>query len=429
MKYSFKRLLCGALSAAMLAPAAFAASIRPSTEAITLEKGTETLSFVLKLTADSPFAGAEFGLKPSAEDVTLTSLEFLDVKGEPTVQTQKNGVLYFGFFSGSNKYEAKTYEVARLTYQYSGTAKRTISLDSSKIVTIDGTTNSTVGDTSSAPFTVTISRAGTTPSGGGGGGGGGSVSPGSSTDQNAADAVIKRIDAIGTVTRDSGSVITDAREAYDRLTDAQKKLVTNYDKLTAAEAAYARLTADSDDLPFIDVTGHWALDAIRYVYQNGLFAGTSATTFSPNMPMNRAMLVTVLYRMENEPAVSAASSFKDVPAGQWYTKAVAWASANQIVSGYSADRFGPGDTITREQMAAILHRYAQHKSYDVSKTADLAAFTDRASVSDWALPSMRWANAEKLINGRTAATLVPQGSATRAEVAQILMVFAQNVAK
>ena len=121
------------------------------------------------------------------------------------------------------------------------------------------------------------------------------------------------------VTKESGGKITAAREAYNKLTDAQKNLVNNYSKLTAAERAYAKLTGA---LPFTDVSGHWAANAIQYAYENGLFSGSSDTTFGPDVSMNRAMLVTVLYRMEKEPETTSANSFTDVPANQWYTNAV-----------------------------------------------------------------------------------------------------------
>ena len=156
--------------------------------------------------------------------------------------------------------------------------------------------------------------------------------------------------------------------------------------------------------------------------------GIGNNLFSPNGTTTRAMIVTILHRLENQPA-SGSSTFTDVPANQWYTNAVAWAAANGIVDGYGDGRFGPNDTITREQMAAILYRYAQFKGYDVSNTGNLSGYTDAAQVSEWARTAMGWANAQGLITGNTATTLNPTGSATRAEVATILMRFVENVAK
>ena len=263
------------------------------------------------------------------------------------------------------------------------------------------------------------------PSGGSGGSGGGSAAADTS-DRQAADAVIALIDAIGTVTKDSGGKISAARSAYAELTDAQKNLVDNYSRLTAAEKAYAALTGI---LPFTDVKDHWALEAVAYAYVNDLMTGVSDTGFAPNAALNRAMLVTILYRLDGEPAVKAGNAYSDVADGAWYADAVAWASENGIVTGYGDGSFGPADNITREQMAVMLYRYAAFKGYDVTAASDLKDFNDTGSISSWALESLRWANAEQLINGRTAAELVPGGNAARGETAAILMRFCDIMVK
>lgn len=184
----------------------------------------------------------------------------------------------------------------------------------------------------------------------------------------------------------------------------------------------------SSSTPFLDIRTHWAKSAIESAVAKGLFTGTSATTFHPDQAMNRAMLVTVLYRMEKEPAAEGrGKSFADVSAGAYYAKAVAWASDKGIVAGYSETQFGPEDTITREQLAVILNRYATYKGYNTSKTADLAAFQDADQISEWARVPVQWANVMKLLNGRTSTTLAPKGSATRAEVAKILVTFLDTV--
>ena len=180
-------------------------------------------------------------------------------------------------------------------------------------------------------------------------------------------------------------------------------------------------------LPFIDVkSGDWFCDSVRYVYENELMSGTGATTFGPNEKTTRGMIVTILYRLENEPPISADAAFSDVEAGQYYANAVAWASQNGIVTGYDDGRFGPNDTITREQMAAILYRYADYKEQDVSAAADLSAFTDAGSISGYAVQAFQWAVSEGLITGSTDTTLSPAGSALRCEVATILMRFLQK---
>ena len=433
MKTPIKRLLCGLLCASLSLPAALAANITASVTSITLPKGESTASFDLILTADKAFAGAEFGLKPSADDITLTSLEMLgEIGGNSPVQADKNGIHYFGFFTGSNAYQPGTYKVARLTYRYTGSASRTVTLTSSKIVTVDEDSKTTEGDTSSEPFTITISRAGTTPSeggntSGGGAGGGGGVSGGTtvSADQTAADAVIKLINAIGTVSENSGSAISAARSGYDALTDTQKKLVTIYNKLTQAVQVFSSLPSVGDKLPFTDMNGHWAYDAFSYAYKNSLMNGVNASRFAPDSTLNRAMMVTMLYRMTGSPAVSGNSVFSDVPSGKWYSDAVQWASVNGVVNGVGKDRFALDTQITREQMASMMMRYAQFKQYSTGKSADLSAFNDAGSISSWALESMKWANAAGLINGRTASTIAPQDTATRAEAATILMRFCE----
>ena len=171
----------------------------------------------------------------------------------------------------------------------------------------------------------------------------------------------------------------------------------------------------------------WFYDDVMFAVENGLFNGTGDNKFSPNASMNRAMLVTVLYRLEGEPKVIGSSEFNDVAGGQWYTDAVIWATKNEIVNGYGNGKFGPTDNITREQMATILFRYAQFKKHDTAASNSLTGYSDFNDISVFSLKALKWANAEGLINGRTTTTLAPQGTATRAEVAAILHRFVENV--
>lgn len=202
-------------------------------------------------------------------------------------------------------------------------------------------------------------------------------------------------------------------------------------KLDANTTVYAKWTeAPVSGLPFGDVkSADWFYNDVKYVYEKGMMAGTAADVFAPNATTTRAMIVTILYRLEGSPAVTGTSAFVDVPAGQWYTDAVNWAAANQIVKGTSATTFAPNDSITREQMAAILYRYAQYKGYDVTKRADLSGYSDNGQVSAYAKDALAWANAAKLINGVTNTTLAPQGNATRAQVSAILHRFCDGVVK
>lgn len=194
---------------------------------------------------------------------------------------------------------------------------------------------------------------------------------------------------------------------------------------------YDRITVEFTDgmLPFTDVREtDWFYDDVVFAYENGLFSGTTATTFSPYAPMTRAMLVTVLYRLEGEPAVTGRSGFSDVTIGSYYEAAVTWAADNGIVNGTSATTFSPSENVTREQMAAILCRYAQYKQYGTSASASLSAFSDAAAVSNYAKVPLSWAVAEKLVNG-TDGKLLPRASATRAQVAAILHRFVENITK
>lgn len=183
--------------------------------------------------------------------------------------------------------------------------------------------------------------------------------------------------------------------------------------------------------PFTDVVaGTWYYGAAAYAYNNGLFAGMTPTTFAPNATMTRAMLVSVLWRLAGAPAPKAPNTFVDVPDGAWYTDAVTWAAENGVVSGIGGSRFDPSGFVTREQTAEILYNYAHSKDYDVSARADLTAFPDAASVSGWAEEALSWANAAGLINGtvRDGQTILdPQGSASRAQVAMILMNYVEHV--
>ena len=198
------------------------------------------------------------------------------------------------------------------------------------------------------------------------------------------------------------------------------------DKLTVSTRIEIEFT--DGKLPFTDVhETDWFYNDVLFVYEEGLFAGTSDTTFSPNAAMTRAMLVTVLYRLEGEPAVSGRSGFSDVTFNSYYEDAVTWAADNGIVNGTSITTFSPNANVTREQMAAILYRYAQYKKYNTAANSGLNGFTDHASVSGYAAASLEWAVAEKLVNG-SAGKLMPTGNATRAQVAAILHRFVENVA-
>ena len=193
--------------------------------------------------------------------------------------------------------------------------------------------------------------------------------------------------------------------------------------------SYVKATETPSKTKFNDVSANdWFASAVDYVTGKGMMNGTADNTFSPKANTTRGMIVTVLYRLENQPSTSAAS-FTDVASGAYYANAVAWANANGIVSGYGSGKFGPNDKVTREQLAAILYRYAQYKKYDVSVGEDtnILSYDDAQSISSYAIPAIQWACGAGVVTGKSGSKLDPKGNATRAEVAAMLMRFCENV--
>jgi len=337
--------------------------------------------------SDTYFVGVQ-GATGNATKVDITTTTTPDTNTVATPVISPNS----GTFTSSQEVTITcATEGAIIYYTVDGTDPSTSSTKYEKSFTISATTTVKAiavkeGMKNSAVATATFTKSsggGATPggsSGGGGGGGGG--------------------------------------KRHDSTTNKNPTTPDNYGN-----------NGSTSGMKFTDVaTSSWYYSAVKYMQDKGLMAGTSTTTFSPDMTTTRAMIVTILYRMENEPAATA-STFPDVAAGQWYSNAVAWAAANGIVSGYDNGNFGPEDIITREQMAAILFRYASFKGYDVTKTANLSAYGDGTQVSEYAQSSMQWANGAGLIIGTDTNLLLPTGSATRAQVASILMRFLENIAK
>lgn len=249
-------------------------------------------------------------------------------------------------------------------------------------------------------------------------------------DREAAAQVDEMIERLFPVTRYSGPAIRMARAAYDALTEDQKALVTRYNDLVRAEKEYAAIPpltpstpakpsqkpdTSKDNLPFTDVTsGSWYYDGVKYVCDNGLMNGTSANEFNPNANTTRSMIVTILARMEGVNTSGGAT---------WYAAGREWAMENGISDGTNME-----GKITREQLAAMLYRYAKMKGYDVSASASLSGYTDASGVSGWAKEAMQWAVGSGLIQGSGNA-LTPQANASRAQIATILMRFAQSIEK
>ncbi len=200
----------------------------------------------------------------------------------------------------------------------------------------------------------------------------------------------------------------------------------------AAENTDVPITPDTPavTLPFTDVAeSDWFYDPVVYAYDTGIMTGTSATEFAPNVTMTRAMIASVLYRLEGSPAMSEGNlgyPYEDVEGDAWYAMPVYWARESGVMAGYSDSTFGPNDPITREQLAATLYKYAEYKGEDVSARTDLSGYSDAATISDWAEEVLSWANAEGYVNGMTATTIDPQSAATRAQVAAIFQRYLED---
>ena len=191
-------------------------------------------------------------------------------------------------------------------------------------------------------------------------------------------------------------------------------------------------TEETKTISFKDVKeSDWFYEAVSYAVENGLMSGMSEDIFAPNTPLTREMLAVVLYNVEGQPESTEANTFTDVKGDMWYTDAILWANENGIVAGYDNGAYGVGDLITREQFAAILYRYAQFKGYDVSIGADtnILSYADAFAISEYAYPAMQWACGAGIMGGMDDGTLMPQGKATRAEAAAMLMNFCENVVK
>ena len=200
--------------------------------------------------------------------------------------------------------------------------------------------------------------------------------------------------------------------------------MVNLDK--SSEIQIADVPAETfvkTEIPFSDAVGHWAEDAIAFAYSGGLMNGVSGYEFSPDTATTRGMIVTMLYRLEGEPAVTAECPFDDVAGSAYYHDAVVWASENGIVNGVGETEFAPNANITREQLAAMMYNYAEYKEIDVSASAELDAFADAGDISGYAADALAWAVAEGLVNGVDDENMQPQGTATRAQVATIFQRF------
>ena len=202
-------------------------------------------------------------------------------------------------------------------------------------------------------------------------------------------------------------------------------------EVSGTVAVYQLGSEDLTVLPFTDVDGDdWFLAAVQYVYENDRMAGTSSTTFQPEVHLTRAMAAQVLYNLEGQPAVTGDTTFTDAAAaGDWAVKAITWAEQTGVVAGIGDGLFDPTANVTREEFAQMMYNYASYKEYDLTLEGDLSQFEDASAISGWAETAMSWANGSGLINGHDDGTIDPQGTTTRAQAASILMNFDQNVAE
>lgn len=330
-----------------------------------------------------------------------------------------------------------TIEITGGTSPYTGTANKTFTVKNSTSanITVNG---QTIKPTESYTFKYTHSS----------GGSSGGSSSGKTTYKVTTSAVNNGGVNASPSSAEKGATITitlspDKGYKLDKLTvtdgsgktvSTVKKSDTVYTFTMPASAvkvgvSYVKATETPSKTKFNDVSANdWFASAVDYVTGKGMMNGTADNTFSPKANTTRGMVVTVLYRLENQPSTSAAS-FTDVASGAYYANAVAWANANGIVSGYGSGKFGPNDKVTREQLAAILYRYAQYKKYDVSVGEDtnILSYDDAQSISSYAIPAIQWACGAGVVTGKSGSKLDSKGNATRAEVAAMLMRFCENV--
>lgn len=356
----------------------------------------------------------------------------------PNVVAEVNGNAYTSFADAVSAVPANgTIEITGGTSPYTGTANKTFTVKNSTSadITVNG---QTIKPTESYTFKYTHSS----------GGSSGGSSSGKTTYKVTTSAVNNGGVNASPSNAEKGATITitlspDKGYKLDKLTvtdgsgktvSTVKKSDTVYTFTMPASAvkvgvSYVKATETPSETKFNDVSANdWFASAVDYVTGKGMMNGTADNTFSPKANTTRGMVVTVLYRLENQPSTSAAS-FTDVASGAYYANAVAWANANGIVSGYGSGKFGPNDKVTREQLAAILYRYAQYKKYDVSVGEDtnILSYTDAQTITQYAIPAIQWACGAGVVTGKSGNKLDPQGNATRAEVAAMLMRFCENV--
>ncbi len=397
MKGLIRRLLICALAVCTFSTGAFASTVTTDSSSFALKNGEKTCAFSVILHADESFAGAEFGIKPSAGDVTLTS-EFVDVKSESTVRTVKNGVTYFGFFAGSNKFAPGDYTVAKITCTYAGTGSRRVDMVSSKIVTIDAE-GSTSGDTGMAPFSVAITREGATGGGAGGGGasGGGGAGGGGASGGGGAGG------------GGGGGAVTPA---------PQPVTVPEEVKPTGEDPA---ATANQGVSKFSDVSkSDFCYNSVDWAMGKGITSGTDSSHFSPKKTCTRAETLTFMWRYSGSKKASVGNPFTDLKREDYYFDAALWALETGISNGNGDNTMAGVANCDRGQVVTMLWRMAGCPE----PKSTVNPFTD-LSESDFCYKAVLWAVEKGITKGNGNNTFAGVAVCDRGQIVTFLHRFSQ----
>lgn len=388
MNKRIRALLLSSITAASLCGNAVAVDVTSSTNAITVDKNADTLSFSIYVTAEAAYAGAEFSLGTSSDTLQFESIQYANTL-QNTQDTQKDGVLHFGFFAADNTYAPDNMQVATVTYRYSGSNDCQIELLDSQVYTVDADGQTVLTEDAATLFTVSVERESTSyrPSTGG-----------SSSNSN-----------------------TDDDEDADDAEDAEDTL----DEEALDEEVLDQDGAEDDNKvtpQFTDTDTHWAKESIDFVVDRGLFNGVSDTDFAPNSSITRGMFITVLGRIA-EADFPTGADFDDVANDAYYANYIAWSYENGIANGVSDTSFAPDAPITREQMAVMLSNYAAFAQTELAAANQAADFDDAHAISDWASEAVQLLQMAGVINGRDTGTFDPTATATRAEAATMFTRF------
>ena len=361
--------------------------------------------------------GDVYQLKANVLPINAINKSVTWISSNPSVATVDNAGLVTALANGTTTITAKTVDGG---YTASCTVTVNIETTSNNAGNSSGSNNSGGGSVTPTSYTISISDTD-----------GGTITISPKTASKDKTVTITAVPDEGYklntlfVSDKNGNQIE-----LTKKTDTEYTFKMPASKLTV-NATFSKIIVDPEpsSIPFTDVSENaWYYNAVRYVYENGMMQGISDTEFAPTLSMNRAMIVTVLHRLENTPVTTNTNQFTDVQSNQWYTEAIQWAAEQGIISGYGNGQFGTTDNVTREQLAVILYNYTKHIDGDVSVAGDMTIFTDANNTSNWAEDAISWAVGVGLMSGKGNNILDPIGIATRAEVAQMLMNYCTKIA-